>query len=114
MVPGLEVHDRMSFHGFTTYWMIKKASSCTVHCVENMASHQEDSIGQCTVPTVSPGEADQTSEVPLPQRCLAESHASAASSSTGSAGLSTAEGISWLILMKTSFILMNRLVRILS
>ena len=45
-----------------------------MHCVE--ASHQKDSVGQCTVPKVSSGEADQTSEVPMPQRCrLAESHA---------------------------------------
>ena len=26
MIPGLEARDRTSFYGFTTYWMIKKAS----------------------------------------------------------------------------------------
>ena len=31
-------------------------------CVENMPSPKKDGVGQCTVPTVLPGEADQTSE----------------------------------------------------
>ena len=62
VIPGLKACDQTSFHGFTTYWMIKKALSCTVHCVENTASHQ-NGVGQCTMLTVSPGEADQTSEI---------------------------------------------------
>ena len=56
-------------HGFTTYWMIKKAPSCTVHSVENTANHQKDGVGQYTVLTVSLGEADQTTEIPVPQQC---------------------------------------------
>ena len=69
----------------------------------------KNSVDQYTVLTVLPGETDQTSKMPVPQWChFMESHADApASCSTGSAGLSTAEGSSWLILMKTSFILMN-------
>ena len=55
VILGLEACDRMSFHGFTTYWMIKKASLCTVHCVENTAGHKKYSV--------LPGEADQTSQV---------------------------------------------------
>ena len=52
MIPGLEASDQKSFHGFTTYgWMIKKAISCTVHCVENTANHKKG-VGQCTVLTV--------------------------------------------------------------
>ena len=79
--------------------MMKKASSCTVRSVEKTASHKK-MVGQYTVLTVSPGEADRTSEIPVLQRCrFAESHA-AASSSTGSAGLSTVEGSSCLKLMK--------------
>ena len=34
--------------------------SCTVHCVENLASHPKDGVGQCTVPAVLLAEADQT------------------------------------------------------
>ena len=65
-----------------------------MHSVENMASHKKDGVGQCTMLTVSPGEADQTSEIPVPQWChFMESH-TVASSSTGKAGLSTAEGSS--------------------
>ena len=45
-----------------------------MHCV-NTASHKKDGVGQCTMLTVSPGEADQTSEIPVPQQCrFAESH----------------------------------------
>ena len=54
MIPGLKAHGRTSFHGFTTYWMIKKAPSCTVYCVENTGSRKNDGVGQCTMPTVSP------------------------------------------------------------
>ena len=100
MIPGLEARDRTSFHGFTTYWMIKKVSSCTVHCVENTASHKKDSVGQCTLLTVLLGEADQTSEVPVAQWCCFTESDAATGSSTGSVGLPTAEGSSWLILMK--------------
>ena len=70
VIPGLEACGWTSFHGFTTYWMIKKAPSCTVHCVENTASDKKDGVGQCTVLTVSAGEADQTSEIPIPQLSL--------------------------------------------
>ena len=38
MIVGLAVHGWMSFHGFAVYWMIKKAPSCTVHSVENLAN----------------------------------------------------------------------------
>ena len=48
-ILGLAVRSRTSFHGFTTYWMIKKAPSCTVHSVENTASHKKDGVGQYTV-----------------------------------------------------------------
>ena len=72
-IPGLAAHGWTSFHGFTTYWVIKKAPSCTVHSVENTASYQRDGVGKYTMPTVSTGEADQTS-----QQCrFVESHAAA-------------------------------------
>ena len=45
-IPDLAARDWMSFHGFTTYWMIKKAPSCTVHYIQNIASHQKDGVGQ--------------------------------------------------------------------
>ena len=91
-ILGLASRDWTSFHGLTTYWMIKKAPSCTVHSIENTASHQIDGVGQYTVLTVSPGEADQTSEILVPQWChFAESHATA-SSSTRSTSLSAVLG----------------------
>ena len=35
----------------------------------------KDGVGQCTMLTVSTGEADQTSQIPVPQRCcFVESH----------------------------------------
>ena len=60
------------------------------------------------------GRSRPISEVRVPQQCCFVEYHVAAASSTGSAGLSTVEGSSWLILMKTSFILMKHPVRILS
>ena len=53
-ILGLAVCGWTSFHGFTIYWMIKKAPSCTVHSLENTGSHKKDGVGQLQY-TVSTG-----------------------------------------------------------
>ena len=105
VIPGLEAYGWTSFHGFTTYWMIKKASSCTVYCVENMADHKKMvwvSV-QCRQKLANHQKSRCHSGAVLRNLMLLLP----AALKTGSAGLSIMEGSSWLILMKTSFILIN-------
>ena len=64
---GLEVRGWTSFHGFTTYGMVKKPLH-VLRTVENTASH-EKRRGSVYRATLSSGEGDQTSEIPVPQRC---------------------------------------------
>ena len=99
VILGLEAHGQTTFHGFTTYWMIKKAP-----CALCSTKHSKSSKRWCR----SVYRADSfiirnpgATAVPFCRISRTDS------SSTRSAGVSTVEGSSWLILMKTSFILMK-------
>ena len=74
---------------------------CALH-----RKHSKSSKRRCgSVYHANSFEADGTSEIPwCHNSAVLRNLMHAASNSTGSAGLSTAEGMSWLILMKTLFI----------